>query len=225
MTSSSNSFTSFTSSTFSSSFTTFFLTSSFATFISGLSLKDYLIYDHCSNIYNKYAGYMSKVKHMSQHIISDVVKEFNTSDLFMKRELLIQLLLDDTNFEHNHLAYLLYDLLSNDVNGNDQEILFESFPWHIKKQFLKPATYFKNALLIETNKIPFEQQIYLLKTTDLVKEKAFTNLKEIKNERNNSPLMGKQIIWNHIWQRPIPQSHLQRHTGAKRSLCQVFSGF
>jgi ATP-dependent Lon protease len=171
-----------------------FHTKSFTNFIAGLSLKDYLIYDDCSNIYNKYAGYMSKVKQMSQHMISNIVKEFNTSDLFMKRELLIQLLLDDDNFEHHQLAYLLYDLLSNDVNGNEQEMLFESFHWHIKKQLLKPANYFKNATLLETNKIPLEQQIYLLKTTDLVKEKACAKLKEIKNKQDDNGSKARQYL-------------------------------
>ena len=160
---------------------------SFTNFISGLSLKDYLIYDNCSNLYNKYAGYMSKIKQMSQYVISNVVKEFNTSDLFIKRELLIQLLIDDDNFENQHLAYLLYDL----VDGPEKELLFESFPWYIKKQLMKPIP---QPLLLETNKIPLEQQIYLLKTNDIVKEKAFTKLKEIKNKQDDNSSKARQYL-------------------------------
>jgi ATP-dependent Lon protease len=167
---------------------------SFANFISGMSLKDFLIYDDCNNVYNKYAGYMSKMKQISQHTISTIVKEFNTSDLFMKRELLIQLLLDNNNYEHHQLAYLLYDLLSNDVNGNDQELMFEHLPWYIKKQLLKPMIYCKNASLLEINKIPLEQQISLLKTTDIVKEKAFTKLKEIKNKHDDNGSKARQYL-------------------------------
>ena len=41
------------------------------------------------------------------------------------------------------MAYLLYDMLSNDVNGNidtqEQTMLFDSFPWSIKQ-------YFKDAM-------------------------------------------------------------------------------
>jgi ATP-dependent Lon protease len=170
-----------------------FHSKSFTNFISGLSLKDFLIYDDCSNVYNKYAGYMSKLKQISQHTISTIVKEFNTSDLFMKRELLIQLLLDNDNFEHQQLACLLYDLLSNDVNGNDQELMFEYFPWYIKKQLLKPMLYSKNASLIEM-KIPLEHQIYLLKTTDVVKDKAFTKLKEIKNKHDDNGSKARQYL-------------------------------
>jgi len=170
-----------------------FHTKSFTNFISGLSLKDFLIYDDCSNVYNKYAGYMSKIKQISQHTISTIVKEFNTSDLFMKRELIIQLLLDNNNFEHQQLACLLYDLLSNDVNGNDQELMFEYFPWYIKKQLLKPMLYSKNASLLEM-KIPLEHQISLLKTTDTVKEKAFAKLKEIKNKHDDNGSKARQYL-------------------------------
>ena len=170
-----------------------FHTKSFTNFISGLSLKDFLIYDDCSNVYNKYAGYMSKIKQISQHTISTIVKEFNTSDLFMKRELLIQLLLDNDNFEHQQLAYLLYDLLSNDVNGNDKELLFEHLPWYIKKQLLKPMLFCKNVSLLEM-KIPLEHQISLLKTTDMVKEKAFTKLKDIKNKHDDNGSKARQYL-------------------------------
>ena len=167
---------------------------SFGNFISGLSLKDYLIYENCGNVYNKYAGYMSKIKQMSQYMISNIVKEFNTSDLYMKRELLIQLLLDDDNFEHQHLAYLLYDLLSNDVNKSEQEILFDSLPWYIKKQLTKPVNYCKNSAFLEINKIPLEQQIYLLKTSDVVKERAFAKLKEIKNKQDDNGSKARQYL-------------------------------
>ena len=167
---------------------------SFGNFISGLSLKDYLIYENCGNVYNKYAGYMSKIKQMSQCTISNIVKEFNTSDLYMKRELLIQLLLDDDNFEHQHLAYLLYDLLSNDVNKNDQEILFESLPWCMTKQLTKPVKYCNHSAFLEINKIPLEQQIYLLKTSDVVKDRAFAKLKEIKNKHDDNGSKARQYL-------------------------------
>jgi ATP-dependent Lon protease len=166
---------------------------SFPNFMSGLSLKDFLIYNDCNNVYNKYAGYMSKIKQISQHTISNIVKEFNTSDLFMKRELLIQLLLDNDNYEHQQLAYLLYDLLSNDVNVNDQELIFEHFPWYIKKQLVKPMLFSKNDSLLEM-KIPLEHQISLLKTTNVVKEKAFTKLKEIKNKQDDNGSKARQYL-------------------------------
>jgi hypothetical protein len=56
---------------------------------------------------------------------------------------LIQLLIKSDNYDNQYLAYLLYDLLSNDTNGNidtqEQIILFDSLPILIKQ-------FFKNAI-------------------------------------------------------------------------------
>jgi len=50
--------------------------------------------------------------------------------------MLIQLLLKHGDSEYQYLAYLLYDLLSNDNNGVidtlEQTILYDSLPWNIK---------------------------------------------------------------------------------------------
>ena len=73
--------------------------------------------------------------------------------------------------EFQYLAYLLYDLLSTEMNGNfdtiEQTILFDSLPWTIKKYFrdaMKTTIkYTKNLSKFDINKIPIEQQICLLK--------------------------------------------------------------
>ena len=54
--------------------------------------------------------------------------------------MLIQLLMKNSDPEFQYLAYLLYDLLTNDGNGNgpdtvEQTVLFDSLPWNIKKFF------------------------------------------------------------------------------------------
>ena len=52
---------------------------------------------------------------------------------------MIHLLLKSNEHEYQYLAYLLYDLLSNDTNGSidtqEQTLLFDSLPWTIKKYF------------------------------------------------------------------------------------------
>ena len=54
------------------------------------------------------------------------------TDLYSKRTTIIQLLLKSDEHEFEYLAYLLYDLLSNDNNGNidttEQTILFDALP-------------------------------------------------------------------------------------------------
>ena len=57
--------------------------------------------------------------------------------MYTKRLKLIQLLIKYNKVEYQYLAYLLYDLLANESNSNietnEQAIIFESFPWAIKK--------------------------------------------------------------------------------------------
>ena len=68
-----------------------------------------------------------------QKTIAQVIKEFISADLFSKRSTIIQLLVKQDKHDNQYLAYLLYDLLSNDKNGSidtiEQTILFDSFPW------------------------------------------------------------------------------------------------
>ena len=159
----------------------------FERYIKSLNLKDYLIFEP-HEIYSKYVGYLSNLNTLRQKTISQVVKEFVSSDLFMKRTIIIQLLVKIDKYDTQYLAYLLYDLLSNDTNGlvdtQEQTILFDSFPWSIKQYFkdaMKRTVQYTNDLSnFDIQKIPLEQQICLLKVNDSVKEKAMQKLKEIK---------------------------------------------
>ena len=105
---------------------------SFDKFMSSLIIKDYLIYDNEHDIYGKYIGYINQNNNLKQKQISQTVKEFISDDMFNKRNTLINLLIRSSNYDNQYLAYLLYDLLSNDSNGNvdtqEQTILFDSFP-------------------------------------------------------------------------------------------------
>jgi ATP-dependent Lon protease len=122
--------------------------------------------------------------------------------MFNKRNTLIQLLIRSSNYENQYLAYLLYDLLSNDSNGNidtqEQTILFDSFPWPMKqffKQAMKKTIQYTNELSnFDINKIPIEQQICLLKAADSVKEKAMMKLKEVKAKSEDSGSKARQYL-------------------------------
>jgi len=175
---------------------------SFAKYISSLTLKDYLIHNTHLDIYNKYAGYLSQHNNLKQKQMSVIVKEFITDDIYSKRNTLIQLLINSDNYENQYLAYLLYDLLSNDSNGTidtqEQTILFDSFPWSIKqcfKQAMKKTVQYTNELSnFDINKIPLEQQICLLKASDNVKEKAMMKLKEVKSKSEDSGSKARQYL-------------------------------
>jgi len=179
-----------------------FKSESFQKFLSSLILKDYLIYENEHEIYSKYAGFISQCNNLKQKQIAHTVKEFITDDMFNKRNTLIQLLIRSSNYENQYLAYLLYDLLSNDSNGNvdtqEQTILFDSFPWPMKqffKQAMKKTIQYTNELSnFDINKIPVEQQICLLKAADSVKEKAMMKLKEVKAKSEDSGSKARQYL-------------------------------
>ena len=173
----------------------------FNRYIQSLNLKDYLIFEP-HEIYLKYSGYLSNLNIIGQKPIAQVVKEFVSSDLYIKRNTIIQLLVKIDKYDNQYLAYLLYDLLSNDINGiidtQEQTSLFDSFPWSIKQYFkdaMKSTIQYTNDLSnFDIQKIPLEQQICLLKVTDSVKEKAMQKLKEIKSKSEDSGSKARQYL-------------------------------
>ena len=179
-----------------------FNTETFKKFMTSLTLKDYLINNTHTEIFSKFAGCLSQINVLKQKTISQMVKDFISDDLYMKRSTLIQLLIKSENYENQYLAYLLYDILSNDSNGSvdteEQTILFDSFPWQIKQYFknaMKKTIQYTNELSnFEINKIPIEQQICLLKADDNVKEKAMAKLKEVKAKSEDSGSKARQYL-------------------------------
>ena len=178
-----------------------FLTNDFTRFCNSLTLKELLVYS-CQELYQRYMGYVNQTNLIKKKTISQIVKEFISNDLFAQRKTLIQLLMKNNDPEFQYLAYLLYDLLSNESNGNfdtiEQTVLFDSLPWTIKKYFrdaMKTTIkYTKNLSNFDTNKIPIEQQICLLKASDSVKEKAMLKLKEVKAKSEDSGSKARQYL-------------------------------
>lgn len=173
----------------------------FDSFLLSLGLKDYLVYNS-QEIYDKYAGYLIQNKLILHNSISIIVKEFLADDIIVKRNTLIQLLLNTNENKNMYLAYLLYDLLSqetnSDVDTQEQTVLFDSLPWSIKQSFkhaMKETIQYTNELTnFDMNKIPVEQQICLMNAPDNVKEKAMVKLKELKAKSEDSGAKARQYL-------------------------------
>ncbi len=173
----------------------------FKRYIDILTIKDQLVYSN-DELYNKYVGILNQLSLIKQKSISQVVKEFISAELYGQRTTIIQLLLKSADPEFQYLAYLLYDLLSNDNNGNidtqEQTLLFDSLPWNIKKYFreaMKQTIQYTNELCnFDNNKIPLEQQICLMKANDAVKEKAMLKLKEVKAKSEDSGTKARHYL-------------------------------
>ncbi len=170
-------------------------------YVKTIILKEWLVYSD-SELFHKFKGYDSQLKLLKQKSINQVINDFANNDLYSQRSMLILMLsrMDIDNFKY--LAYLLYDLLSNDNNGTidsvDQKLLYDSLPWSIKSNFKVAMTetidYTNNLIKFEQNKIPLEQQICLLKTTDAIKEKAMSKLREIKAKSEDSGSKSRQYL-------------------------------
>lgn len=175
--------------------------SEFETFISTLTIKELLIYE-TEELYKRFTGYITQTNLIKQKPISQNVKEFIGSTLFEQRKTLIQLLLKKNNPEYQYLAYLLYDLLSNDTTSSidtvEQTVLFDSLPWNIKKLFREAMkttiNYTKILSSYDSYKIPLEQQICLMKVNDAIKEKAMIKLKEVKAKAEDSGSKARQYL-------------------------------
>ena len=174
----------------------------FLRFIESLTLKDYLVSNYV-DIYQRYSGYIHQVAVLKQKSMNVIVKEFISSDLYFKRLIITQLLIQTANRDNQYLAYLLYDILSNDVtNGfidtQEQTVLFDSFSWSIKKHFRdamkKTVQYTSELSTFDVNKIPLEQQICLMNVSDSVKEKAMIRLKEVKAKSEDSGTKARHYL-------------------------------
>ena len=178
-----------------------FQTEDYDRFISSRTLKELLVYN-CEELKQRYIGYINQIKLMKQKTIAQLVKDFLSNTLYGQRTTLIQLLIKYNDPEFQYLAYLLYDLLSNDNVGSvdtfEQTLLFDSLPWTIKKYFQdamkSTVKYTKNLSNFDSNKIPIEQQICLLKASDSVKEKAMIKLKEVKAKSEDSGSKARQYL-------------------------------
>jgi len=179
-----------------------FKSESFQRFMDSLFLKDLFLHKNNTDFYDKFIGYLTQNKNLKQKTISQNIKEFIADDLFSKRNSLIYLLINTDNYENQYLAYLLYDLLSNDINGSidseEQTMLFDSLPFNIKQVFkkaMKNTIHYTNELSnFDMNKIPLEQQICLLKASNDVKEKAMLKLKEVKAKSEDSGSKARQYL-------------------------------
>lgn len=165
----------------------------FDRYISALTLKDILVYS-VHELIHKFEGMVTQSILFNQKPISEVVKNFLNAELYSQRSTLIILLMNLNNLDYQYLAYVLYDLLSNELNGNidttEQMQLFDSLPWRIKgffKEAMKTTNQYSSALnKFDDNTLPLEQQICLMKANDNVKEKAMNKLKEVKSKSDDT---------------------------------------
>lgn len=173
----------------------------FAAFVDNICFKSTLIHS-INKFYDFYKKAFTHLHNVKQKSISYIVREFINGTLFEKRRTLILLLLDNNEIDSLYLAYLLYDLLSNDSNDVidtiEQKTIYDSLPWKLKKTFRdamkRTIDYTTNLMDINKDRIPLEQQICLLKASSSIKEKAMAKLKEIKSKSEDSGAKARTYL-------------------------------
>tara|TARA_B100000886_G_scaffold71038_2_gene45182 strand:- start:690 stop:3974 length:3285 start_codon:yes stop_codon:yes gene_type:complete len=214
-----------------------FKTEVFDTFKKSLSLKDLLV-NSCHCLYDLFIGYTTNIKMIKKQAISKTTREFIHSSLFEQRNLILQLLIHSNNFEIQFIAYILFDILSLDEKSNsntpEQDLLFDSLPWNIKLKFknaMKQTIEYTNSLInydLENN-LPLEQRICLMRTSENVKEKAMTKLKELKAKSEDSGSKARQYIDGilkipfGIYKREPILSSMENNSLLFKKICNQFS--
>lgn len=179
-----------------------YYTSQFEVFIESLSTKELFVYTH-EDVYDTYMGYLSNISSVKSKILSKLTREYLSYDLFEQRLILLQLLLDENDNEGQYIAYLLYDMLSTETKSEGENELqtkiYNSFPPCIQLNFksaMKSTIEYTSKLLdidLES-KLPLEQRICLMKTTDSVKEKAMLKVKELRAKNEDSGSKARHYI-------------------------------
>ena len=173
----------------------------FIRFVQCITLKEFMVYSE-EDIRRKFSECHTHKAIIKQNSISQVAKDFIVGDLYMQRNILLQLLIQAKDHEFQYLAYLLFDLMAVEINGHidtrDQTILFDSLPWNCKRFFrdaMKQTVQYTNSLTkYDSSKIPLEQQICLLNASGSVKEKAMVKLKEVKAKSDESGTKARQYL-------------------------------
>ena len=169
--------------------------------IDTITFKDILVYGN-DDIIKKVITVLMDVKHIKQNKLEKIMNSFLEMDTFSQRNMLINLLLFDKDNDVQYISYLLYEILSVDSSDNDkneQNIIYNSLPWKIKtnfKEVIKETIRSANDMMqkYDINQVTLEQQIYLMKADEKIKEKAILKLKEIKGKPDEMGMKAKQYI-------------------------------
>lgn len=171
-------------------------------FVDSLSMKDLLVYSS-DDIFDIYMGYLANITIIKGKLLSKITREFMSYGLYEQRSTIIQLLLDKHDHESQYIAYLLYDMLSSeqkaDGDSSLQMKLYNSLPsciqFNFKHAMKNTIEYTSKLMDIDLEgKLPLEQRVCLMKTSDSVKEKAMLKVKELRSKNEDSGSKARHYV-------------------------------
>lgn len=168
--------------------------------INQLSLRDIIVYD-INTLYNMCIKAYQKLQSLTSKTISNLVKEFLSGSAYVQRDILTTFLMLEDDNETQCLAYLMYDMISQESYLLKPqplaEQIYNSLHWTIQKKFKvaieNAGKNMKNANFTEED-INYESRIYLMKCSEQIKKKCFDKLKEIQNKSNENSVKAQQYL-------------------------------
>lgn len=166
--------------------------------IKTFTLKDVLIHGK-NDVLKQMFSIVSEVNTLKQSKLETSFKRFMEMEVYMKCKMIMNLLLSKDP-EINYICYLLYELLALDQEDlSVATMLYDILPWKFKTkldEMIKISAKKSEDITkkYEVNQVSIEQQIYLMKAPENVKEKAMLKLKEIKGRPDEGSLKAKQYI-------------------------------
>ena len=163
-------------------------------FITQISIRDFIIYEN-ETLISKCLEAFNELDKLKKKTISSLVKEFLVADITKQRDVLTLFLLMKDDVDTQYLAYLMYDMITNESYLLKPQPLaeqvFNSLHWSVQKLFkvaIKKINKITDKLLNFTEEeISYEKRIMLMKTDDYIKSKALEKLKEyIKSNEGSS---------------------------------------
>ena len=169
-----------------------------------MTIKDALV-NGTQDFYKKVYSIIADANYVKINKLTSTIKKFLDMDIYGQRSMIMNLLTYNKEDEVQYITYLLYDLISaknsngSTVDSTEQQMIYDSFPWKIKlyfKETMKHTIKYTKDMIskYDVNRISLEQQIYVMKVPENVKEKAMAKLKEIKGKSDDSGAKAKQYL-------------------------------
>jgi endopeptidase La len=161
-------------------------------YIKQISTRDLIVLttDKITSTVQNDFNYLNKLKSQT---LSLLVKDFLMGNLQNQRKILT-LFLISPNVETQHLAYLLYDMVSSSSDSLKPQFMaeniYKSLHWSVQKLFKiafnNVKDYRKKLLDISDENISYEDRILQMKSSKYVKSKAMEKFREIRSGKDST---------------------------------------
>ena len=160
-------------------------------YIDQISLKNFIVLSEKKITFKLLNAWQDHNRYGDKNV-SILVKEFLLCKLNEQINILTTLLLSE-NPKINHLAYLLYDMISSSSDTIKPQFMaediYKNLHWTIQKRFKKAykkvAELRHNLKKINNIQIPYEDKILHLNAPDYVISKAMEKLKEVSSNKDS----------------------------------------